>query len=317
MAKGNLFQGMARGKVGDVVLSRLDGQQIARVRNRAPRNPRTNAQLYQRAIMATIMQAYAAGKMIFDHSFEGESVGAGCQRKFMSENVKHLRSIIADEVNNGTALADQVGHVVGPGVKAPVVNGYIVSKGSYIKNFICDKQIPTTLDNTEKVNAYCTRLGIVPGDIYTLVGFSGLQDGEILFSVNGVNSEAAKQRQTNFFFVRMQVKSNVLTTEDTMANLSQILEITDTYNAVSPSLAYTVPGDEIVPELFLPTGTYTSLYTGIIRSREDSALRSNAVISNDNSGYTPGILSQYALQAWKQGSQNIGDSDLILEGGDE
>lgn len=317
MAKGNVFQGMARGKIGDVVLSRLDGQQIARVRNRAPRNPRTNAQLYQRAIMATIMQAYAAGKMIFDHSFEGESVGAGCQRKFMSENVKHLRSIIADEVNNGTALANQVGHVVGPGVKAPVGNEYIVSKGSYIKNFICDGVFPEISGDTEKVNAYCNRLGIVPGDIYTLVGFAGLADGEILFSVNGIDSEAAKQRQVNFHFVRMQVKSDVLTTEDNLTSLSQILEITDTYNAINNDLSQVYPGDDIEITLFLPTAEYNTLCDGIIRSREDSNLRSNAVITSSFSSSKSGIRSQYALQAWKQGSQNIGDSELILEGGDE
>lgn len=317
MAKGNLFQGMARGKVGDVVLSRLDGQQIARVRNRQPRNPRTNSQLYQRAIMATIMQAYAAGKMIFDHSFEGESVGAGCQRKFMSENVKHLRSIIADEVNNGTALADQMGHVVGPGVKAPVVNGYIVSKGSYMKNFICDKVFPAISGDTELVSAYCTRLGIVPGDIYTIVGYYDNSDGEILFNVNGVNSEAARQRQGYFFFVRMQVKSNVLTTPDNLTKLSQILEVTEVYNANSSTLDDYVPGDDITGQEFLPASVNGSVFSGIIRSREDSSLRSNTIMSEDvYSEVESGIKSQYALQAWKQGSQNIGDSDLILEGGE-
>ena len=91
MAKGNLFQGMGRGKVGDVVFSRLNGQQIARVRNRNPKNPRTNAQLYQRAIMATVMQAYSAGIAIFDHSFQGKEVGAQNQRRFMALNAKLLR----------------------------------------------------------------------------------------------------------------------------------------------------------------------------------------------------------------------------------
>ena len=72
MAKGNMLQGMARGKVGDVVFSRLNGQQISRVRNRQPYNPRTNKQLIQRAIMATVMLGYSAGKEIFNHSFQGK-----------------------------------------------------------------------------------------------------------------------------------------------------------------------------------------------------------------------------------------------------
>ena len=75
MSKGNLFQGMARGSVGDVTFTRVNGQQVARVRNRKPKNPRTNKQLYQRAIMATVMRAYSAGRAIFDHSFEGVKFG--------------------------------------------------------------------------------------------------------------------------------------------------------------------------------------------------------------------------------------------------
>ena len=49
MAKGNLFLGMGRGSVGDVTFYRADGQQLSRARNRKPRNPKTNAQLIQRA----------------------------------------------------------------------------------------------------------------------------------------------------------------------------------------------------------------------------------------------------------------------------
>jgi hypothetical protein len=94
MAKGNLFQGMARGAVGDVVFSRLNGQQVSRVRNRQPANPQTNAQLYQRAIMATVMQAYSFGKKIFDHSFEGKKKGSECQNAFLSLNSLKLRSAI-------------------------------------------------------------------------------------------------------------------------------------------------------------------------------------------------------------------------------
>jgi hypothetical protein len=52
MAKDNLFLGTARGSVGDIVFSRLDGQQVARVRNRAPRNPQSPAQMVQRIIMS-------------------------------------------------------------------------------------------------------------------------------------------------------------------------------------------------------------------------------------------------------------------------
>ena len=42
MAKGNMLMGYSRGSVGDVTFARIKGQQIARARNRNPKNPKTN-----------------------------------------------------------------------------------------------------------------------------------------------------------------------------------------------------------------------------------------------------------------------------------
>ena len=131
MAKGNMFLGMARGKVGDVVFYRADGQQLSRVRNRNPRNPRSDAQLFQRAIMATTVQAYTAGKAIFDHSFQGYSVGAQNQREFLKRNAKMLRELIATDINTPIATNQQKARVVAPGVSMPVPNAYVISRGTY------------------------------------------------------------------------------------------------------------------------------------------------------------------------------------------
>ena len=96
MAKDNLFLGTARGSVGDIVFSRLDGQHIARVRNRAPRNPHSPAQMVQRIIMSTVGKAYCLMQDISDHSFEGFSQSQGSQREFMRVNVTMLRDVCAD-----------------------------------------------------------------------------------------------------------------------------------------------------------------------------------------------------------------------------
>lgn len=39
MAKGNPLMSQMRGKVGDLVMTRLAGEQITRSRNRHPKNP--------------------------------------------------------------------------------------------------------------------------------------------------------------------------------------------------------------------------------------------------------------------------------------
>ena len=133
MAKDNLFLGTARGSVGDVTFSRLNGVQVARVRNRSPRNPQTPAQMVQRIIMSTVGKAYSFMSEICNHSFEGFETGQASQRKFMEVNVGLLRDKVAN------VLAYPVEEVVRSSEAfnfsfkndyAPVLNGYMLSAGS-------------------------------------------------------------------------------------------------------------------------------------------------------------------------------------------
>lgn len=312
MAKGNLFQGMGRGKVGDVVFSRLNGQQIARVRNRNPKNPRTNAQLYQRAIMATVMQAYSAGIAIFDHSFQGKEVGAQNQRRFMSLNAKLLRSQIAADINGAVAVASQVGRVVAPGVSSPVAACLQVSEGSLV-NTLLNGQIPEYLSEAEKVSEYCSRLGLVAGDLFTFVAFVKPDNAATLFTLAGDNTDYSKQFETHFAFARYAVKASALTNStDAIVNLGQVLELTDSNFEPQLMLANMRLGDA-APGIAL-VGVDNSGSYAWIRSRVNEDLRSSAELSFDGAEF--GIASEFALAAWKQGTADLGNSDLILEGGD-
>lgn len=132
MSKGNLFQGQGRGKVGDVVFSVRNGEQVARVRNRHPYNPRSPKQLMQRAIMATISTAYSAGKDIFDHSFQGKSVGDACANYFFKRNANLLRSQISDQLGKTPYFATAC--CVNYNPLCPVPNAYMVSEGTLVNN---------------------------------------------------------------------------------------------------------------------------------------------------------------------------------------
>lgn len=315
MAKGNLFQGMARGVVGDVVFSRLDGQQVSRVRNRNPKNPRTNAQLYQRAIMATVMQMYSKGKAIFDHSFEGKSVGAGCQRRFMELNALKLRSAVAVDINSEVALSSQVGRVVAPKSKYAVPFTYILSEGTY-DNTLTDPDFKFTTMPTanEKCNAYCERVGLKAGDYYTIVMLN-VDDEDIVFQVAGQTSQYAAQYSSQFGFIRLKVKESALSDTETVVSsstlISKFFEI-DAYEGVENAdiSAATINDGLLTTTAFWGAGVIAS---GVIRSRFDEDLRSNtSMVLNDA---VTGIVSGYALDAWKQGTASVGDSELILEGG--
>lgn len=133
MAKDNLFLGTARGSVGDVTFSRLNGVQVARVRNRSPRNPQSPAQMVQRIIMSTVGKAYSFMSDICNHSFEGFETGQLSQRKFMEINVGLLRDKCADVLAYPVEEVVRVSTAYNFSFKndyAPVLNRYMISAGS-------------------------------------------------------------------------------------------------------------------------------------------------------------------------------------------
>lgn len=92
MAKGNMFLGHAKGKVGSVVFSRLNGQQVARTYNANPSNPKTRAQALQRAQFATVIAASVGLREVINNSFDGAKNGQESVNKFVSENLNDIRT---------------------------------------------------------------------------------------------------------------------------------------------------------------------------------------------------------------------------------
>ena len=318
MAKGNLFQGMARGKVGDVVFSRANGEQISRVRNRHPRNPRTNAQLFQRAIMATVVQAYSAGKEIFDHAFQGLSVGASCQREFLRRNTLMLRELVGADINTPIVTAEQKARIVAPGVAVPTPNPWIISRGSYDQKLF--KLESATIGykiaqpNTgETVAQYANRIGLIVGDIYTFVAFK--PTAELAYASPIYDDAFAQQNYCTFLFVRMQVKNGLSENNDALTEYSQLFDFEvrgyDDWDADAPITANL--GPNIGDSDSLNSGAY-----GIIRSRKDMDLRSDSqmIVSYGTGDSLFGIVPNYLLDTWSLEGSSLGNSKLILEGGE-
>ena len=324
MAKGNLLQGMGRGKIGDIVLSRSGGQQISRVRNRSPKNPKSNAQCYQRAIMATVMQAYAAGKAIFNHSFEGKSVGQGCMSEFLRLNAKALRNQIATEIDSATSPDDCFGKVVGPGIKVPVPNRYIVSRGSLVNNIMANNgefiNQPTA---NETVKAWLSRNGFQTDDLLTLVLFAA---GNAEYETDVVATFAeddyrACNVRCDFIYVQLRVKPSAFSSEAAITGATLLSTIFDyTSNRSLPNWAtMDVEHGLAVNNLVVANEEMQLGTSGVIRSHENSGLRSNCTMELfDGTGIVDqnyGITYQNLITAWKAGTVQVGDSDLVLEGG--
>lgn len=324
MAKGNLFQGMARGKVGDVVFYRMNGQQMSRVRNRVPKNPRTNEQLYQRAVIATVMKAYSAGKEIFDHAFQGYTVGEGCMRRFNSLNSRILRSQLIDDINNMRVDEACKGRFVAPRSLSCTANiGFQISEGTLNQNLF--EVVPATNENAvefklvnnniegqTRVNQYLNNMGIYAGDIFTFVFFVE-NSSEVVYKAPWTNNPYASQYNTRFIFNRLTVKSNIpdglLLENVTYGDIFEAEKNADDYG-INMSQKFTL-GENVIYE----GANYSKWITaGIIRSRLDVDLRSTSYLYALR-GDVAGITSNFVLPIWQEEVEKVGVSELILEGG--
>ena len=117
MAQSKSFFGLRRGSTKTLTFSVYNGKQVTKDRVTDVKNPRSSAQMKQRAIMATALRGYSALKEICDHSFEGITYGQKSMNYFVTENARMIRSA-APNVNLSSYK----------GISVP--NAYIISKGS-------------------------------------------------------------------------------------------------------------------------------------------------------------------------------------------
>ena len=137
MAKGNIILGYLRGSIGDITFFRAKGQQLSRARNRAPANPRTVAQMDQRAKMACAVKFYTqVGTNFFKYAFEGKKDKESYFNSFVKNNIL-LGGYIgkqASRVYDFPALgAWQISSGTLPEITAPFpqsVNGVVFSVGT-------------------------------------------------------------------------------------------------------------------------------------------------------------------------------------------
>ena len=180
MSKGNLFMGNASGKLADVVLYRNAGAQVARLRVRKPRNPRTENQLIQRVIQSTNAKAYSVLQAICNHAFEGKYSKTQNQSEFMRLNVAADRY----RVNVAPMGWRSLSNFNSRDMVEPLANNYIVASGSLPEmQFGGDGQLFTIGDG----------LGLTADDTYQqVVDKLGLQRGDqiTVFNVTvGDNAE--------------------------------------------------------------------------------------------------------------------------------
>lgn len=280
--------------------------------------------------MATVVKAYQAGKEIFDHSFQGYSVGAQCQQQFLKLNAKLLRQLVATDINTPLSTNNQKARVVAPGVNTPVANPFIISRGSYQQSLwsynalAVGFQLPQPSDN-ETVAQYAQRVGLIAGDIYTFIVFAEMVQDAFVPSFS--DDALAFLKYCNFGWVRCIVKSGLSSVTSAATGISQLFDFQSSGGDFTPensSLGMVEIGEFVNISTLLPISQEASaayLRTGgigLIRSRLDQDLRSDSELHIEygrDANNMFGIASDYILQTWESGTTSVGDSTLILEGG--
>ena len=88
MARSKSFFGLRTGSTKSLTFQVYRGQQITKDRVYRVSNPRTYAQMKQRAIIPIVSAARSALKGLIDHSFEGVAYGEASLKEFSKQNLR-------------------------------------------------------------------------------------------------------------------------------------------------------------------------------------------------------------------------------------
>lgn len=186
-----MLLGHARGKVGDLVFSRSNGQQVVRARAAVVKNPKTELQTIQRIILNTVAQAYSKMQPIVNHSFEGVSEGQRSMSRFMRTNLDRIRARVAQAVANNESYDDIYAFApIGTNAYAP--NEFVISTGSL-------PSVAVTFPTSNSTNAVATLGGNTYGDVIEALG---LQRGDQLTFVM-IKSAGAATGEVSFDYARI------------------------------------------------------------------------------------------------------------------
>lgn len=166
MAKGNLFLSQGRGKVGSVVFSVIKGQQIERVYNPQPANPRSYAQQAQRALLANMTKFYKRGTQNFyKFAFEDKTSRESDYNAFARNNMQKGVYLPKELYDNAAA---------------PALGNYLLTRGSidhgltivtYADKLCLQIELESEITTVGQLSAIilAREPNIQPGDIFTLV----------------------------------------------------------------------------------------------------------------------------------------------------
>lgn len=197
-----MLLGHARGKVGDLVFARVNGQQVTRARAAVVKNPQTEQQIIQRILLNTVIQAYSRMAEICDHSFEGIAVGQKSMNKFMKENLNVQRKKVSEYAADMGSF-DGLYAFCPKGLNYFTPNEWVLSTGQ-LPEITLSKVAASTgaeivITSAEAIPTYgeiIASLGLQRGDQLTFIGQELYTDGRAAFKFARVILDPREQDGT-------------------------------------------------------------------------------------------------------------------------
>ena len=175
MSKGSNFWGTARGKLGNMVISSVKGQQVERKYQPMVANPKTFAQMRQRAIFASAVKFFKHSQQnLFKFAFEDKTQKESDYNAFMRHNVKWFTP------QNKTATDNPTLPALGFYLDLQLSYGSLPSADS-VQFLDLDTQQPKLAFWVDPIHAETSQTKYTWGEVSkALIKYYGLLDGDII-----------------------------------------------------------------------------------------------------------------------------------------
>lgn len=301
MAKTGFWLRGAKGKLAGTTMYKdpTTGETIMR-EVVTPSNPKTDAQMVQRVIMATVGSAYSLTKEITDHSFEGMKAGRETMSYFMKQNVLFCREKIASMLAEGL-LYDDIYNFIKVGEKGFVPNQYQLSMGSLPK---VEASILTKSLGGVSVQNVGLVQPVKENTYQAVINALGLKRGDQL---TFISVEQVAIADSEFKFCRVILDPTDPETKEPLALSTAFLDANGKINAPSVrnegnfTFAISASGLEFKPARLRFEAGITGCAVIVSRKVGDAWNRSTSYLAyNEGAGYSLGA----AVEAAKKGVQS-------------
>lgn len=282
-----------RGKIGaDVYSVGKDGkgkrQQVVRSLAEQVANPQTEAQMFGRMVMSSVMQAVSSLKPIIDHSFDGIPAGQPSISEFIRRNYALVKADAEAHPTTGNKFG--LNKYQEKGIKA---GQYIISKGVVA--------VPAGIKVATDGASFTVDLPENDKTIATLKATMGLGDGDDYFTLVALTNSADLAKRC--LYLRFRV--NPALADETVITNANVGQVFLAEGNAEPYVLFS--NGDVVASIDLDTSTKGQ---GFIVSRKNAdgwAHSTCSIVVNDASQE---FAANTALPTYPQGSARF------LNGGD-